>query len=350
MEKDKISINNNFSTIRLMAAFLVFAGHMYVLMGIESPPLMLQSIPRMGVKIFFICGGYLVSKSWERDKNYIHYILKRIFRIVPAMAVYCVIAACVIGPIITSIPLKEYFSHTLFRNYFKNIVLYITYFLPGVFESNPYPNAVNGSIWSLPIEFMMYFFVPLLGGGTKLKRKIVVCVTGIICIAALIWQVFFFDIRIVFYAMDFGQIILIVPYYLLGIMVAVLDINKRNFDILIAAILMIVVSALSIESVVFLNIVQYFALPYLVFSMAFAQKGKLGKLADKLEISYGIFLYGFMIQQLMIYILHSYGIYLSYCIMLIICLLITVTFALISSKYVEKPMIKLCKKIIKKAN
>ena len=94
-------------------------------------------------------------------------MLKRIFRIVPAMAVYCVIAACVIGPIITSIPLKEYFSHISFRNYFKNIVLYITYFLPGVFESNPYPNAVNGSIWSLPIEFMMYFFVPLLGGGYK---------------------------------------------------------------------------------------------------------------------------------------------------------------------------------------
>ena len=187
-------------------------------------------------------------------------------------------------------------------------------------------------------------------GGTKLKRKIVVCVTGIICIAALIWQVFFSDIRIVFYAMDFGQVILIVPYYLLGIMVAVLDINKRNFDILTAAILMIVVSALSIESVVCLNILQYFALPYLVFSMAFAKKGKLGKLADKLEISYGIFLYGFMIQQLMIYILHSYGIYLSYCVMLIICLLITVTFALISSKYVEKPMIKLCKKVINKAN
>ena len=150
--------------------------------------------------------------------------------------------------------------------------------------------------------------------------------------------------------MDFGQVILIVPYYLLGIMVAVLDINKRNFDILTAAILMIVVSALSIESVVCLNILQYFALPYLVFSMAFAKKGKLGKLADKLEISYGIFLYGFMIQQLMIYIFHSYGIYLSYCVMLIICLLITVTFALISSKYVEKPMIKLCKKVINKAN
>ena len=33
MENNKIGINNNFSIIRLMAAFLVFAGHMYVLMG-----------------------------------------------------------------------------------------------------------------------------------------------------------------------------------------------------------------------------------------------------------------------------------------------------------------------------
>ena len=192
----------------------------------------------------------------------------------------------------------------------------------------------------------MYFFVPLLGGGTKLKRKIVICVTGIICFFSLIWQMCFSDIRIVFYAMDFGQVISIIPYYLLGIMVAVLDINKKYFDIVVAVVLMIIVSALSIKSVFFLNIIEYFALPYLIFSIAFAEKGKIGKWADKLEISYGIFLYGFMVQQLMIYILYSNEIYLSFCNMLIICLAITVVLALISNKYVEKPMIKLCKKII----
>ena len=129
-------------------------------------------------------------------------------------------------------------------------------------------------------------------------------------------------------------------------MVAVLDINKKYFDIVVAVVLMIIVSALSIKSVFFLNIIEYFALPYLIFSIAFAEKGKIGKWADKLEISYGIFLYGFMVQQLMIYILYSNEIYLSFCNMLIICLAITVVLALISNKYVEKPMIKLCKKII----
>ena len=93
MENNKIGINNNFSIIRLMAAFLVFAGHMYVPMGMGVPTLMIQPIHRMGIIVFFICGGYLISKSWERDKNYIHYMLKRVFRIVPAMAVYCVFTA-----------------------------------------------------------------------------------------------------------------------------------------------------------------------------------------------------------------------------------------------------------------
>ncbi len=347
MEKNRISADNNFGLIRLTAAFLVFAGHMFVLMGMNAPALLLQPVHRLGVIIFFICGGFLISKSWERDKNYLHYMIKRIFRIIPAMAVYCLFAACIIGPLVTVLPLSDYFRHPLFKGYFKNIVLYITYFLPGVFEANPYPNAVNGSIWSLPVEFMMYFFVPiLLRGGVFLKRKFIIVITCLFCAFSLVWQLHFADVRIVFYAMDLGQVVSIVPYYLLGVMVAKLDIDKKYFNVTTASVLLIICSAVSINSILINNVLSYLLVPYFVFSIAFGEKGKLSDWIDKFEISYGIFLYGFMIQQLLIFILYSRGLYISFGKMLILCWVITVILSMLSSKYIERPMIRLSKKII----
>ncbi len=69
----------------------------------------------------------------------------------------------VLGPALTSLPLGEYFSSEYTRGYFSNLALYITYHLPGVFATNRVPYAVNGSLWTLPVEFAMYLGLTLLG-------------------------------------------------------------------------------------------------------------------------------------------------------------------------------------------
>lgn len=348
MEGDKI-YNNNFSLIRMVAAFLVFAGHMFVLMGKDTPQLLLQKIQWLGVIIFFVCSGFLITQSWERDRNYFRYLIKRIMRIFPALIVYCLLTACVIGPAISMLPLRDYFQHSLFKDYLKNIILYITYFLPGgVFEGNPYPNAVNGSLWCLSIEFMMYIFVPLIyEWGKLLKGRVIVVITSIVCLLSIVWELYFQDIRIIFYAMDLGQILSIIPYYLLGMMVASLKINKKSFSILTGCVLMIVYSASGINSIVVSNFLEFILIPYIIFSIAFADKGKLGKICEKYELSYGIFLYGFMIQQLIIYLLYKRGIYPTVGLMLVICLGITIICALLSNRCIEQPVNKWIKRLIK---
>ena len=73
MEGKTNSRENNFNIIRFMAAIMVMAGHMAYIGGYSLPILWGQGIQSLGVKIFFLIGGYLISKSWLSDPNPLRY-------------------------------------------------------------------------------------------------------------------------------------------------------------------------------------------------------------------------------------------------------------------------------------
>ena len=82
---EKTDHRNNFNVLRLLAAYMVIVGHMYVLMG-HAPEIILGSfVHEIGVFIFFLVGGYLITKSYLSDSNVVRYGIKRIFRIFPAL-------------------------------------------------------------------------------------------------------------------------------------------------------------------------------------------------------------------------------------------------------------------------
>ena len=56
--------NNNFGFVRLLSAFMVIVGHMYVLAGENAPMIIYVPIHALGVASFFSIGGYLITKSW----------------------------------------------------------------------------------------------------------------------------------------------------------------------------------------------------------------------------------------------------------------------------------------------
>lgn len=45
------------------------AGHMAYIGGYTLPTLWGEGIQALGVKIFFLIGGFLIAKSWESDSN-----------------------------------------------------------------------------------------------------------------------------------------------------------------------------------------------------------------------------------------------------------------------------------------
>lgn len=72
MKMDSKQESNHFNFIRFFAAFLVFYGHAYVLLGAGTVNTVLNH--ELGVFIFFVISGYLISMSWDKAPS-----LKRFF-------------------------------------------------------------------------------------------------------------------------------------------------------------------------------------------------------------------------------------------------------------------------------
>lgn len=122
--------------------------------------------------MFFSLSGFLVAGSLERNASIIGFYTLRALRIVPALAVEITLSALILGPILTTVPLTEYFSAPEFRSYFLNIVGYMHYRLPGVFHSNPFPDIINQQLWTVPSELNCYLALGALAVASLVRRRI----------------------------------------------------------------------------------------------------------------------------------------------------------------------------------
>lgn len=164
------SYDNNFSILHWLGLTLVVLGHQYVLMGHNAPSVLDNACHGIGLQILFIVSGYLVTKSFQNSDSSIQYLKKRVKRIFPPL-ILCVLGmALLIGPIFTTKGMSQYFGR-VWHFIWKNILLCPSFNLPGVFAKNPASHALNGSLWSLPVEFFCYIVLMLLGSCVKYIHK-----------------------------------------------------------------------------------------------------------------------------------------------------------------------------------
>jgi peptidoglycan/LPS O-acetylase OafA/YrhL len=110
--------------------------------------------------MFFALSGFLVTGSAMR-LSLKNFLINRGLRILPALAVDIVVCALIIGPLMTKLPLSQYFSGIDFFKYFWNVTGWIHYSLPGVFKDH-INQRVNGALWTVPFEMFCYFLMSLL--------------------------------------------------------------------------------------------------------------------------------------------------------------------------------------------
>lgn len=341
---------NNFNIIRIIAAAMVIYGHMAHIMGLPVHCIYGQAVSSVAVKILFVISGYLIMKSLINDAHFGRYMLRRSFRIFPGLIGVVLFALLIVGPIATGLPLKTYFTSAETYMYLRNILLYPIYSLPGVFGNYTYPIAVNGSLWTLPIEFSLYLVLPALLFVFK-RLKLVkpgLIVTTLLCIAASCISLKYFEGgRLVIYGTNWFDSLAILPYFFAGSVLALPEF-KKLLNLQIAVIAMLVTAILRFNGIKY-ELLLCFVLPYAVLSFALTERPVFSRWFAKSDFSYGLYLYGFVIQQLIWHQLEKLNnpIF-SLNVLFIICFAATFLCAVISWYLIEKPMQKLCKKILAK--
>lgn len=171
---------DNFLLLRVLAAAAVIYGHGYAIVAHRGAP---EVFTWMGwgvysgtiaVDVFFLTSGFLVTGSFLRRCNVFDFAWARGLRVLPAYALCLVGCAFVLGALYTALPLVDYLEDPTTRGYVLTNLhfnLNIAWDLPGVFTDNPRRSTINGSIWTLPAEVRMYLWVALVGGLGILSRR-----------------------------------------------------------------------------------------------------------------------------------------------------------------------------------
>lgn len=174
--------------------------------------------------------------------------------------------------------------------YLLNIVLMPVHALPGVFESTPYGADVNGVLWTLPVEFACYVMCYAGFRITRFDKKKVALLSVPLVVATLIYFAFFH--------LSFLSVVRAVLLFYIGVLGWVyrdsLTLSARGG--VVAWVLFAVLVALRLDVLAMLGVFPY-ACAWLVFSPALRN---LGARFRTRELSYGIYLWGWPIQQLIV--------------------------------------------------
>lgn len=297
--------DNNLDLIRFIAAVFVIYCHAFPLTlgyGVPDPLSAVtddqMSFGSLAVGIFFVYGGFLICKSMCRLQNAKEYFKARVLRIFPPLIVVTLVLALIAGAILTKD--TDYFLNGGTYLYLLNGllvgVLLSVQNLPGVFTDNIYGQAVNGPLWTLPIEFICYIMCFVF---YKLK---------LLCKKNMIWGTLIFSAGCIgaWYLSDsipmLAPMIRPMGLFFAGMLYYVYrDKIKLRFLWCLAALAGMVFSAV----LGILNITVFLFFPYFFIYIGYGTKIKVSNFAKYGEISYGMYLCAWPVQQILVQIFEN---------------------------------------------
>jgi len=336
------SHDNNFNLIRMIAAIAVLVAHSFTLVtgDARNEPFSWvfgKSIGSMAVDFFFVASGLLITGSLLRRPSIREYALSRILRIFPALILANLLCVVVLGPLVTSEHLLSYFSngHT-FKFFVLNNTLLVglQYQLPGVFGENPYPFAVNGSLWTLPHELRMYILIALsyvlsgLIAGEKKEKFLSIIVPSAAIIGLAIHFLSEFALIDYFHGKKWPWLLFL---FFSGASLF-LHRNKIKLSTRAFTTLFFLLCVSAFNSTAF-GFFYSFVVPYMVIYLAYIPGGLVRKYNYLGDYSYGVYIYAFPVQQSIVFFFPDSRVG----DLILSSLLATLTLSVLSWTFVEKP-------------
>jgi peptidoglycan/LPS O-acetylase OafA/YrhL len=298
--------NNNLNLMRLLAALLVSIAHGFSLTGgphawVPFKDALGLSVGSMAVDVFFIVSGFLVTASLMRTESLNDYVWGRALRIFPGLLVMLIIVVFGIGSFLSNLPIENYLTHSQTYTYLiKNasLVTGADYYLPGVFLQNPYKGAVNGSLWTIPLELKMYGVVAacwLLACFFADHKKYLF--KGLLIGCAVLSGLVIFYLHWVEHR--HLQSLHLFFMFFTGACFFVFR-NRIFLTHSVFLLLTVACGAAAFAGVDIFFIPYIISLSYIVFYLAYIPSGIIKKYNAVGDYSYGFYIYSFPIQQLIV--------------------------------------------------
>src|SRR6266446_2254428 len=290
--------SNNIQLLRFVAASFVVFFHCFALTNhwTDEPLWRMNhdwNFGALGVQIFFVISGFLVTKSWQQHARLLPFASARVLRIYPAL-ILAVVFTVVLAGASSSLAWPAFLTDPMTRDFAWHTASgwSLRDELPRAFAANPYPRSVNGSLWTLPVELRLYVYIGLAGAVALVARR---------------W---FFATAIVFAIV----VTLLSPEWLQAVSI---DIGSRSCVLLfvVGSLAWMVRDWLPVSlPLAFVAVFALFVIPaaigrgilfgalfsYTVLAIAFHPRVQLPVFNRLGDYSYGIYVYAFPLQQTLI--------------------------------------------------
>jgi len=322
---------SGFDYMRVGLALSVILAHSFYLNyggahAAEREGLIAKFTPLI-VPMFFALSGFLVAGSLERAKSLFVFFGLRVFRILPALTVEVLLSALILGPLMTEFSLEAYLTDPAFRAYFLNILGEIHYHLPGLFIHNP-TTAVNGQLWTVPFELACYVLLGALACVDAYRRGwLLIVIFGVLQSLQVFNTIYRFNPN--FNGAGGSTIVLC---FLAGLLL-----YRYRGWIVYSAPLALAALVLAMASIEIPNAIRFAALPMAYLTVYLGLRNpKPDKILMSGDYSYGLYLYGYPVQQAVIMLFPGMR---QWYWNILISLPIAATVAVLSWHLIEKPVL-----------
>lgn len=316
--------NNSLGLLRLILASLVIVDHAFPLGGFGEDPFWeltrgQASLGSIAVAGFFGISGYLIAKS-GLSSDAVQFLWRRVLRIFPAYWLVLLVAAFLVGPVLWVFDGNDFLDYFTFgpngpfyyftANWSLRIGTYGIHDL--LTETTPYGrdiggSAFNGSLWTLYYEWQCYLIVAALVafGVLKNARIVVPLLTLFFFVLQLLAITEWASVAEVIPVLADPYLISLGFTFLLGSTLAVYSREVLYDDRL--GIFAGLVLALSLRYGGF-STVGTVAGVYFVMYLAARLPKQVQWIGKKNDYSYGVYIYGFLVQQVLAYFgVHTWG-------------------------------------------
>ena len=200
-----------------------------------------------------------------------------------------ILTAFVLGPMLSTLSPAEYFTNPQTYKYLLNGALIMVHQLPGVFTNNPSGDVVNAALWTLPAEFVCYILCFISYKLTKFDKKKFLLLSVPVYVLAAVYYVKFSPLQL--------SAVRAVLLFYLGVLIWVFRDQVTISPVLGLAsiILWFVMVFHGIDNLAMLTV-----FPVACFCLAYGMGNHFSTFGTKYELSYGIYLWAYPIQQALV--------------------------------------------------